>query len=168
MQRVDMIAQFNKLNKKFITLLGWFPDISLLNHDHYLYKEVVIDPESEKIVGDFDDFKIELIANLAQEVYEHHMDTLAREKILSKFPIEKQLNVIAEAVEKLLIASGENANDLAEMRDYINEVRRVNEARKKYFEESEDFDYVSKEKLDRELGEKYIGGINGYGEELLD
>lgn len=168
MKKVEMIAQFNKLNKKFITLLGYIPDISLLNHENYLYREVLIDPENEALIGNYDEFSIELIAEQPQEIYEHHMDSLAKEKIVSRYPIEKQLNVIAESLEKLLKASGDNSTELTEMRDYINEVRRVNEARKKYFEESEEFDYISDEKLDREINEKYIGGINGYGEEILN
>ena len=56
MNRETALAQFNKLNRKFTTVLGMVDDVSLLNNDLYLYREVEIDLENENVRGDYDNY----------------------------------------------------------------------------------------------------------------
>ena len=57
MNRQTALAQFNKLNNKFTTVLGMVEDQSLLNHDLYLYREIEIDLDNENVRGTYDSSK---------------------------------------------------------------------------------------------------------------
>lgn len=160
-----MIAQFNKMNKEFITLMQKV-DMSWLNHDNYLYAEVEIDPEHEKIVGNADNFEVKKIIDLPKEISENEMDILAREKIIGKYPIEKQLNVLSNTLQAISDRMGINNDELKEMTAYIDEVRRVNNVRKEFFNKSEEFEYISDEEAERRRNKKYEGAISGYTNEI--
>lgn len=160
-----MIAQFNKMNNEFITLMQKV-DMSWLNHDNYLYVEVEIDPDYEKIVGDYENFEVKKLIDLPREITEHEMDHLAREKIVGKYPIEKQLNILAQTLEIISDRMGINNDELKEMNSYIDEVRRVNNVRKDFFERSDEFEYISSEEIERRLNKKYEGAISGYTNEI--
>ena len=161
-----MVAQFNKMNKEFITLIGGVKDISGLNHDHYLYSFVTIDEESEKIVGNYDNFEVKKLVDMPSEITEQEMDMLAHEKIVGKYPIAKQLNVLSRTLEALADRMGVNNDELKEMNAFIDEVRRVNSVRKQYFSEADNFEYISDEDLDNRISKKYAGGISGYTNEI--
>lgn len=160
--RTAGLAQFNKLNKAFITVLGMVDDQSLLNHDQYLYAEVNMDTEHEKIIGNYDNFEIVLISEQPLEVFEAYLNLLAREKIVSVYPLEKQLTIIGSLLEQLADASGVSCEDLKDMNDYIAEVRRANAVRKEFYDANPDYQYISTEKFEELYAEKYAGGISDY------
>ena len=161
-----MVAQFNKMNKEFITLIGGVKDISGLNHEHYLYSFVTIDEQSEKIVGNYDNFEVKKLVDMPREITEYEMDMLAHEKIVGKYPITKQLNILAQTLESISDRMGVNNDELKEMNAFIDEVRRVNDVRKQFFSTSNDFEYISDDELDDRISKKYAGGISGYTNEI--
>jgi len=82
--------------------------------------------------------------------------------------METQLSIIENLLERLADNAGIECEDLKEMNDFINEVRRVNGVRKDFYQNSDDYTYKSSEDLDAEIEEQYQGGIYEYGTGLND
>jgi hypothetical protein len=163
LNRTECLAQFNKLNKIFTTLIGKVADTSLLNQDLYLYKDVCLDVEQETVVGTYDNFKIVNYHDMPLEITEHSLNMLAREKILEEYPIERQLSILGSILEKVADAANLPCDDLKEMNDFIEEVRRVNGIRKDFYANNPEYKYYSTEELDAHLAKVYEGGIQEYG-----
>lgn len=157
--KIQALAQFNKLNGMFTMILGMVDDLSMLNHDLYNYVEVLIDPDMETIEGTFTNFQIVDTRNLPIEITEDSLNALARDKILATYPMESQLSILGSVLEKLADANGIECNDLKEMNDFILEVRRVNGIRKEFYASNPEYRYRSTEELDEYIRQKYEGGI---------
>jgi len=167
LERTTALAQFNKLNGKFTTVLGMVEDISMLNHNFYNYRQVEIDLYNETVVGDYGNFEIVNINEGNLEITEDMLNELARDKIVKEYPIERQLTVLGKTLEKIADSlSLEDIDDIKEMNDYINEVKRVNSIRKEFYKNNPDYDYKSTEDLDRLISEKYEGSIQAYNGEF--
>ena len=167
MNRQTALAQFNKLNKKFTTVLGMVDDQSLLNHDLYLYREIEIDIENENVRGDYDNYEIYNV-NATPLMTEDALNTLARTRITDKYPLENQLSILGSAIERLADNAGIEADELKEMNDFIAEVRRANGIRKEYFRNNSQVEYKSTEDVAAEIAEKYEGAIQEYGDDIRD
>lgn len=167
LNRVSALAQFNKLNGYFTMVLGLVDDISILNHDYYLYQPVEIDVDNEKIIGTYDNFTIVNINEQPLEINEDSLNLYAREKIIEVYPLEKQLTILGTVLERLADQNGIEANDLKEMNAFIQEVKRVNGLKKQFYAENPDYKYVSTEELDQAIAKKYEGAINEYGESIV-
>jgi len=161
-ERVQSLAQFNKLNGTFITVLGMVDDVSLLNHDFYDYKEISIDPYNETLVGTYDNFEIVNIHEGSLEINEDMLNELARNKIVKEYPIERQLSVLGSVLEKLADTANIESEELKEMNDFINEIKRTNKIRKEFYANNPDYDYKSTEELDELIEKKYEGSIQAY------
>ena len=167
MNRQTALAQFNKLNKKFTTVLGMVDDVSLLNHDLYLYREIEIDFDNENVRGDYDNYEIYDV-NAKPLMTEDALNTLARNRITDKYPLEDQLSILGSAIERLADNAGIEAEDLKEMNDFIAEVRRANGIRKEYFRNNPQIEYKTTEDIEAEIAEKYEGAIQEYGDDIRD
>lgn len=167
MNRETALAQFNKLNKKFTTVLGMVDDVSLLNHDLYLYREIEIDLDNENVRGDYDNYEIYDV-NATPLMTEDALNTLARTRITDKYPLEDQLSILGSAIERLADNAGIEAEELKEMNDFISEVRRANGIRKEYFKNNSQVTYKSTEDIEAEIAEKYEGAIQEYGDDIRD
>ena len=167
MNRQPALAQFNKLNKKFTTVLGMVDDVSLLNHDLYLYREIEIDFDNENVRGNYDTYEIYDI-NEKPLMTEDGLNTLARNRIIDKYPLEIQLSILGGVLEKVADANAIACEDLKEMNDFISEVRRANGIRKEYFKANPQVEYKSTEDIDAEIAEKYEGAIQEYGDDIRD
>lgn len=167
MNRQSALAQFNKLNKKFTTVLGMVDDVSLLNNDLYLYREIEIDFDNENVRGTYDNYEIYDI-NEKPLMTEDALNTLARNRITDKYPLEDQLSILGSAIERLADNAGIEAEDLKEMNDFISEVRRANGIRKEYFKNNSQVEYKSTEDVAAEIAEKYEGAIQEYGDDIRD
>lgn len=165
LNRVEALAQFNKLNGMFTMVLQRV-DRSLLNNDLYHYVEVEIDTNQEKIVGTYDNFSIVNINDEPMLIMEDQLNLLAREKIIAKYPLEKQLSIIGSILETLAVNSGIDCDDLKEMNDFIEEIRYANGIRKDFYANNSEFNYVSTETFEENLSKKYEGGILENGVQL--
>jgi len=166
--RITALAQFNKLNNMFTMVLGTVPDMSLLNHDYYLYKEIEIDIDNETVVGTYDNFSIVNIHEQPLEINEDMLNELARNKIVKEYPIEKQLTIIGNTIERLADAAGVDSTDIKIMNDYINEIKRANAIRKQFYANSTEYNYKSTEELDEMIATKYEGSIQAYEGQFSD
>jgi len=164
--RTEVLAQFNKITNAFIMLLEKIPDPNLLNHDLYLYKLVTLDIDKEKLIGDYNNYNIVLLDSQPLDINEHVLNTLAREKILEVYPMERQLTILGALLERIAEANAIECEELKEMNDYINEVKRVNDIRKEYYANNSDYNYMTTEQLEELMSVKYEGGIQEYGRVL--
>lgn len=167
MNRQTALAQFNKLNNKFTTVLGMVEDQSLLNHDLYLYREIEIDLDNENVRGTYDSYEI-YDRNATLLMTEDALNTLARNRITDKYPLENQLSILGSAIERLADNAGIEVEELKEMNDFIVEVRRANGIRKEYFKNNSQVEYKSTEDIDADIAEKYEGAIQEYGDDIRD
>lgn len=162
MAKVQALAQFNKINKLFITVLGMVEDLSMLNNTHYLYKEVEIDVDQERIEGNYDNFQIVPINSGPLLITEGTLNALAREKIVEVYSLETQLSIIAETLERIADSVGVECEQLKDMNDFIQEVKRANQIRKDFYSTNSDYQYQSTDDVQNLLNQKYEGGIREY------
>lgn len=167
MNRQTALAQFNKLNNKFTTILAMVDDQSLLNHDLYLYREVSVDLDNENIRGTYDNYEI-YDRNATPLMTEDALNMSARNRITEKYPLENQLSILGSVLERLADNAGIEAEDLKEMNDFISEVRRANGIRKEYFRTNSQVEYKSTEDIETEIAEKYAGAIQEFGDDIRD
>jgi len=167
MNRQSALAQFNKLNKKFTTVLALIEDQSLLNHDLYLYREIEIDINNENVRGTYDSYEIYDV-NATPLMTEDLLNTMARNRIVEKYPLESQLSILGSVLEQVADANAISCNELKEMNDFISEVKRVNGIRKEFYRTNSQFEYKSTEDIDAEIAEKYEGAIQEYGDDIRD
>jgi len=167
MNRQSALAQFNKLNKKFTTVLALIEDQSLLNHDLYLYREIEIDINNENVRGTYDSYEIYDV-NATPLMTEDLLNTMARNRIVEKYPLESQLSILGSVLEQVADANAISCDELKEMNDFISEVRRVNGIRKEFYRTNSQFEYKSTEDIDAEIAEKYEGAIQEYGDDIRD
>jgi hypothetical protein len=166
LSRTEALAQFNKITRAFITIIGMVPDVSALNQDFYVYHEIVIDPEKETISGTADDFRVVLVEDLPFEIREDDLNFQARDKIVKEYPLEKQLSIIGQLLETLADQHGVECEDLKDMNDYIKEVKRVNALRKEFFSSDPSYQYMSTADFEKLFADKYEGGINEFEPKL--
>jgi len=160
--RVPALAQFNKVTKVFTMILQRPDDISALNHEYFLYREIMIDRDKEKIVGDYDTFRVAAIENEPLEINEDTLNALAREKILKEYPMHDQLSILGTTLEKLADAVGVECDELKEMNDYIAEIRRINKLRKDFYESDPAYKYMSTEDFEALFIAQREGGVMQY------
>lgn len=161
LNRIEALAQFNKITKVYITVLQKV-EVSWLNNDFYLYREVTIDPVREKIIGTYDNFEIVSMNDQSLTITEDGLNALAREKILKKYSIETQLTIIERTLEKMASVMNIDYAELKEMNDYIEEIKRSNGIRKEFYANDIDYDYVSTEDMEQRLLLQHEGGIMDY------
>lgn len=160
--KIPALAQFNKVNGMFIMVLDRVPDLTMLNHDFYNYAEIEIDVNAETVLGTYDNFQIINVQELPVEITEDYLNILARNKIVSEYPIERQLTVLGTVLEKLADTSGIDCEDLKVMNDFISEVKRTNRIRKEFYTSNPDYKYMSTVEADELIRQKYEGGIVEY------
>jgi hypothetical protein len=122
----------------------------------------MLDIYKEKVVGTYNNFRIVAIDDQPLEIYEDNLNALAKEKILEKYPLEKQLTIIETLLEKIADHNNIECNELKDMIDYIAEVRRTNRVRKDFYSSDLEYQYVSTEEAERIFVEQREGGIMEY------
>lgn len=160
--RVPALAQFNKVTKVFVMILQRPDDISGLNHDFYLYREIEIDRDKEKVIGNYDNFRVAAIEHEPLEINEDALNTLAREKILKRYPMHDQLTILGLTLEKIADSVGIECEDLKEMNDFISEVRRLNGLRKEFYASDPAYRYMSTEEFEELFVARREGGVMQY------
>jgi len=163
MARETALAQFNKINKTFIMVLQKPEDMSWLNQDLFLYREVEIDYETETIVGNYDSYTVVSMDDQPTKMTEDVLNLLARDKIVDRYPLESQLSILGKTLEQIADANSIACDDLKEMNAYIEEIKRANQIRKDWFAANPDYEYLTTEQLDALMEEKYDGGISDGG-----
>lgn len=173
--RVKATALFNRLNGEFITVTSIPLDESKHDERYYVAREVeyLFGPEGDTIIGKLkldtagnfiDDFKVVPFDEQPTVITEAQMNALAAEKITSRYPLAKQINVLATAIGKLGVKVGIEKTDefeaLNEMMEYISYCLQVNKTKKEHYQNDPDVVYESDADTATRLSRSMEGGIH--------
>ena len=156
---LPMLAQFNAASGAFVTCLSDIP-LEYLNTTHFKYAKVEIDLALEKVVGVYDNFKVVKIADEPTEVYESMVNELCKQKIFKRFAVEVQLDILRNAIAKVLEAAGIEDEALADMNDYIDEVKRANKVIKQSYIDNPDFKFITIKEAQEIEEQRLDGGLH--------
>lgn len=154
-----MLAQFNSTSGAYINTIGVVP-LEWLDTEHYDYVEIEIDVQTQKVVGFKDNFKITDIATSKTRIYETMVNNQCKEKIYARFHLEVQLDLLRDVVTKLADKAGLLHEDLADMNDYIDGVKRANKVLKQSYISNPDFEFVTIEQELAETEARLDGGLH--------
>lgn len=159
-----VLLQFNKITGALVGVLSWV-EPETLNQDFFDYETIEeYDFENDEVVGNYPDYKVVDRRTLPSVMYEESLDAIARDKITKKYPVIQQVNILGRAILKLSEALGIEQDELIEMRDYIEEVKRVNAVQKAFYQESPDYEYISYEESEARQADQMEGGLHeAYG-----
>lgn len=187
--KTQVWLQFNKVNGAFVMVLSGDLDVGTLNQEFFTYAQAEFDFENDVVVGTADNYQIVAKTDLPEEIYESHLDSLARDKITKVYPVIQQVNLVGKATVALdqnIVAIGERLDklvallgesealpplalqsvtaELVEMQNYIDEVKQANALRKQYYQESDAHEYISDEAVQARMDAVLEGGLHeAYG-----
>ena len=124
--KTEAWAQFNKITGVFTGVYQKVP-LETLNQEYFDYVEIEIDTETQRVVGNKDDFKIVNRADEPQVIHEIAMNNQAQGKIDKEYSIYKRLEIIDQVLAELCKKLEVDVPEFVEMRDYIDEVQHPNE-----------------------------------------
>lgn len=155
----NMLAVFNRFSKVFFNIIGLSP-LEYLNTDNFIYVEVLIDINTQRIEGNADNFKIVDIASAATKIYETQVNNLCKEKIYKRFQLEVQLDIIRTAVAEMCEKLGIENEALIDMNAYIDDVKAANKKIKAAYIANPDFEFITIEQEQAEHDAKLDGGLH--------
>ena len=131
-------------NAKTGILLGEKPqgDPNLFDLSKVKFKTVEIDPDGEYYDGDYDTGKI-YSADEKPVLNESIVNAQIEEEITSTYPIHKQLNILIDMVNK---SDMPNTPEFTAMMEHIKENLEGGKKKKKVYDESDAYVYVSEAK----------------------
>lgn len=161
-EKAAVIIQFNRISGAvgFIILDDGIDIDTLGNQDLFRYVRDEMNMSDDVIVGNYPDYEIKARDSLPTRITEEFEDMAAAAKITKRYPVASQANVLGRAILKLSEAAGIEQEELLEMMDYINEVKRANAVRKEFYKSSPDYEYISKEDAEAEEAARLEGGVH--------
>jgi hypothetical protein len=154
-------AQFNKITGEFTGIFQKV-DIDTLNQDYYDYVAIEINIETQRVKGTKNSFTIVNIADEPQLQYEVALNNQAQGKIDKEYNIYARLEMIDRVLGLLCEKLDIQDEAFIEMRDYIDEVHRVNEVIKEAVSNDPAYTYISiAQQLETEDA-KIEGGLHEY------
>ena len=165
----EMALIFNKDSGEMLATIDYNQDMNIKS-DYTVFKIVSIDTLTEVYVGDYENGSIRNIddvnAELANKVviFEENVNNMAGTKITKEYPLEKQLNIISNALVSLCKKDESiNSEELEKMTRYINHTITNNKRIKSVYEQSENHILVKKndlsDKIDRELSGQLLSAM---------
>jgi|TARA_R100001079_G_scaffold110739_1_gene87258 hypothetical protein len=141
-------------NAKTGVLLGAMPPSTInaeLKLDKFKFKEVELDPINEYWDGDYESGQIKSVDEKPR-FSEAGVNGATAASIEAHYPIHKQINIILEMLNQSEVP---NTSAFQKMYDYLSEQRELGKQKKKTYQESDAFDYVSENDL-QEFAKKAI------------
>ena len=137
--KTDIILIFDPIDRFCI---GWTKktEVAFPVSENSLLKEVQMDPETERWVGSYDSGALEPVLNVSEMILENDVDDRCKKQILKAFPVEKQLKVLIEMLEKAGIPL---TDDFLSMSAFIKETRNVNARLKAAYKKTKGSKYLT-------------------------
>ena len=158
---------FNKLTGALVAKM--FGDhMDLVNTKYCKGKVVSYNPDTHDYIGDYDTGSVQSKSTAPRIMQEHSLDRTAGVHIRKKYDYHHQLNHIIDMMGLLLDASSltdEQKANFKQMKEYIDEVRDLNNKYKDSYENDDNWTYKTKEQLSAENDLKTAGGM---AEEVKD
>jgi hypothetical protein len=163
---------FNKSTKAFIASVS-DGAIPLVDTKNILIKPIELDESQEYWEGDYDSGSIKKLSDSIPVVHEIALNARCRDIILNEYPLENQINNIAEAVIALAssakIEQDPRIAKLITQQLFIDECRKTNNRYKTAYQESPDWNYVSKDtELDKLKQNVASGQLEAFGIHTID
>ncbi len=153
---------FNKLSGAFVAqVVG--SHLDKVNTTYCKGKTATFNPETHIWVGDYDSGSVKSRAETPRIAYEHTLDGTAGMNIRKKYDYHHQLNVIIDTMTLLLDASSLTTSQKASfnaMKEYIDEIRELNEKYKDSYKNDPNWIYKSKQDAQTDLDNRLAGGLH--------
>ena len=158
---------FNKITGALVAKM--FGDhLDLVNTKYCKGKVVSYNPDTHDYYGDYDTGSVQSKSTAPRIMEEHSLDRTAGVHIRKKYDYHHQLNHIIDMMSLLLDASSltdEQKANFKQMKEYIDEVRGLNDKYKDSYTNDDNWTYKTKEQLSAENDLKTAGGM---AEEVKD
>lgn len=152
---------FNKLTGALVAkVLGSRMD--LVNTKYCKGKVITYNPDTHEYVGDYDSGSVQSKATKPRIASEISLDNTAGMHIRKKYNYHHQLNHIIDMMKLLLDASSltdEQKANFNSMKEYIDEIRDLNNKYKDSYENDSNWEYKSKQTMYAEIDDKLAGGM---------
>ena len=152
---------FNKITGALVAkMIG--DHLDLVNTKYCKGKVVSYNPDTHEYVGDFDTGSVQSKSTTKRIIEEHSLDRTAGVHIRKKYDYHHQLNHIIDMMALLLDASSltdEQKANFSSMKEYIDEVRDLNNKYKDSYTNDDNWTYKSKEDVASENDQKTAGGM---------
>ena len=153
---------FNKASGTFISWAGWHEPHGI---DPTLFDIAVQEDFSEstqKVIGKYPDYQVVEIADMPQQVGEGYIDGMTVTEITTKYPLERQVNNIADALLAVIAHVGATGPAVEALQDQVAEIKEiiaVGKLRKQGYASDDSFEYVSTAQAAELEASKYEGGL---------
>lgn len=173
--RVPATALFNRINGELISVTSVPVEDSQHNPEYYIARGIMYSfgEDGDKIEGNIiiepdgtftDNFRVLAPDEQTPTVYEAQLNAMAAEKITSKYPLTKQLNLVVACVNRLggehNLLETDEFKDLNEMIEYINYCVQVNQTKKEYYANDPTVKYYSDKDLADLQSRQMEGGVH--------
>ena len=152
---------FNKITGALVAkMIGSHMD--KVNTTYCKGKVVSYNPDTHEYIGDYDTGSVQSKSTSQRIIEEHSLDRTAGVHIRKKYDYHHQLNHVIDMMALLLdkssITEEEKANFKA-MKEYIDEIRGLNNKYKDSYENDENWSYKTKDQIKAEDEEKTAGNM---------
>ncbi len=152
---------FNKITGALVAkMIG--DHLDLVNTKYCKGKVVSYNPYTHEYVGDFDTGSVQSKSTTKRIIEEHSLDRTAGVHIRKKYDYHHQLNHIIDMMGLLLDASSltdEQKANFNQMKEYIDEVRDLNNKYKDSYTNDDNWTYKTKEDVASDNDKKMAGGM---------
>ena len=152
---------FNKITGVLVAkMIG--DHLDLVNTQYCKGKLVTYNPDTHEYVGDYDTGSVQSKSTTKRIIEEHSLDRTAGVHIRKKYDYHHQLNHIIDMMSLLLDASSlteEQKANFNSMKEYIDEVRDLNNKYKDSYTNDDNWTYKSKADVASDDDKKTAGGM---------
>ena len=152
---------FNKLTGVLVAkMMG--DNLSLVNTKYCKGKVISYNPDTHEYVGNYDSGSVQSKATRPRVASEISLDDTAGLHIRKKYNYHHQLNHIIDMMKLLLDASSltdEQKANFNAMKEYIDEIRDLNNKYKDSYANDPNWDYKTREDVLDEIDDKLAGGM---------
>lgn len=160
------LLTFNKISGSYVGMIGYYNNEKpSLNYDHFIYKEVELDPSKETWVGNYKTGKVIPLEEFKPEINEYMINAGCKAKINRNYPIYKQLNIIIDLLDKIVNDNdlkGKEADNFKRMVLFLKETKEINKRYKQAYKESDIVFYRSKDEMYKKYSKQVDGGVREY------
>ena len=153
---------FNKLTGALVAKM--FGDhLDLVNTTYCKGKVVTYNPDTHQYVGDYDTGSVMSKSETPRVMEEHSLDGSAGVQIRKKYDYYHQLNHIIDMMGLLLDASSlteEQKANFNSMKEYIDEVRDLNDKYKDSYTNDDNWTYKTKQDSQTDMDNQLAGGMH--------
>ncbi len=153
---------FNKLTGALVAKM--FGDhLDLVNTTYCKGKVISYNPDTHQYVGDYETGSVMSKSEIPRVMEEHSLDGSAGVQIRKKYDYYHQLNHIIDMMGLLLDASSlteEQKANFKQMKEYIDEVRDLNNKYKDSYENDDNWTYKTKQDTQTDIDNQLAGGMH--------